>query len=112
MFVATRFVPFEVGRGLATMIPNARFVPLESQNHFLLPHEKAWATFRNELNDFLNADEVATPGSELAALTERERELRTMDPWSGLQDLSRLLRLGRPGHIPIDQVRERIMLCP
>jgi pimeloyl-ACP methyl ester carboxylesterase len=49
-------VPFEVGRRLAAMIPNARFVPLESQNHFLLPHEKAWATFRSELNEFLNGD--------------------------------------------------------
>ena len=70
-------VPFEVGRRLAAMIPNARFVPLEGQNHFLLPHEKAWGTFRNDLNEFLNADEQTStaPGSELAELTEREREL-------------------------------------
>ena len=70
-------VPFEAGRALAAMIPNARFVPLESQNHFLLPHEKAWAMFRNELNEFLNADEQvsAAPGNELVELTEREGEL-------------------------------------
>ena len=70
-------VPFEAGRALAAMIPNARFVPLESQNHFLLPHEKAWATFRNELNEFLSADEQVSsaPDSALAALTEREGEL-------------------------------------
>src|SRR5690606_28697467 len=49
-------VPFEAGRRLAAAIPNARFVPLESRNHILLPHEKAWATFRAELASFLEAD--------------------------------------------------------
>jgi pimeloyl-ACP methyl ester carboxylesterase/DNA-binding CsgD family transcriptional regulator len=70
-------VPFEVGRTLAAMIPNAHFVPLEGQNHFLLPHEKAWATFRAELHEFLDADEQigTAPGSKLAELTEREQEL-------------------------------------
>jgi TolB-like protein/pimeloyl-ACP methyl ester carboxylesterase/Tfp pilus assembly protein PilF len=70
-------VPFECGRQLAAMIPNARFMPLESKNHILLPHEKAWETFRKELNDFLNADEqISTaPGSELSDLTQREKEL-------------------------------------
>jgi pimeloyl-ACP methyl ester carboxylesterase/DNA-binding CsgD family transcriptional regulator len=70
-------VPFEAGRRLAAMIPNARFVPLESKNHILLPHEKAWVMFRKELNDFLNSDEqIGTAlGCELSDLTEREREL-------------------------------------
>lgn len=70
-------VPFEAGRHVAAMIPNARFVPLESKNHVLLPHEKAWAVFRQEFHDFLNVDEqISTAlGSELADLTEREREL-------------------------------------
>jgi pimeloyl-ACP methyl ester carboxylesterase/DNA-binding CsgD family transcriptional regulator len=70
-------VPFEAGRSLAAMIPNARFVPLESKNHILLPREKAWTTFRRELNKFLDADEPIrmAPGSELLGLTEREKEL-------------------------------------
>jgi pimeloyl-ACP methyl ester carboxylesterase/DNA-binding CsgD family transcriptional regulator len=70
-------VPFEAGRRLAAMIPNARFVPLESKNHILLPHEKAWAMFRKEFNDFLNSDEQIgkIPGGELSDLTEREKEL-------------------------------------
>src|SRR5712664_384633 len=70
-------VPFEAGRRLAAMIPNARFVPLESKNHILLPHEKAWAMFRKELNDFLNSDEQmgTLPGGELSDLTAREKEL-------------------------------------
>jgi DNA-binding NarL/FixJ family response regulator len=53
-------VPFEAGRQVAMTIPNARFVPLESKNHILLPHERAWSVFRKE---------------ELSDLTEREREL-------------------------------------
>jgi pimeloyl-ACP methyl ester carboxylesterase/DNA-binding CsgD family transcriptional regulator len=70
-------VPFEAGRQVAAMIPSARFVPLESKNHILLPHEKAWSVFRNELDNFLNADEpIEIAGSsKLSGLTEREREL-------------------------------------
>ena len=60
-------VPFEVGRSLAAMIPNARFVPLEGQNHFLLPHEKAWATFCAELHEFLNSDEQSLPPAASSA---------------------------------------------
>ena len=36
-----RLVPFELGRRLATSIPNARFVALESENHALLSDEPA-----------------------------------------------------------------------
>jgi DNA-binding CsgD family transcriptional regulator len=70
-------VPFEAGRQVAAMIPNARFVPLESKNHILLPHEKAWSVFRKEFDDFLDADEPVetVASSELSDLTEREREL-------------------------------------
>lgn len=34
-------VPFEQGRLVAAAIPNAKFVPLESNNHVLLSHEPA-----------------------------------------------------------------------
>jgi hypothetical protein len=70
-------VPFEAGRLVAASIPNARFVPLESKNHILLPREKAWEMFRKEVDDFLDADEhvdAVTDGG-LSGLTEREREL-------------------------------------
>jgi pimeloyl-ACP methyl ester carboxylesterase len=70
-------IPFEAGRHVAAMIPNARFVPLESRNHVLLPHEKAWGAFQQELHEFLNADEQSTamPSSEAFDLTPRENEL-------------------------------------
>lgn len=46
-------VPFEQGRGLASLIPGARFVPLEGRNHILLADEPAWQVFLQELNAFL-----------------------------------------------------------
>ena len=47
---ATRVVPFAEGRLLATLIPGARFVPLESRNHILLADEPAWPAFVAELD--------------------------------------------------------------
>jgi len=49
-------VPFEQGRLVAASIPNAKFIPLESGNHVLLPDEPAFATFMGCVNEFL-ADE-------------------------------------------------------
>ena len=47
-------VPFEEGRRIATLIPNARFVTLESQNHVPLPDEPAWQNFILEIEAFLS----------------------------------------------------------
>jgi pimeloyl-ACP methyl ester carboxylesterase len=47
------FVPFEQGRLIASSIPNAKFVTLESGNHALLPDEPAWAKFVGDMEDFL-----------------------------------------------------------
>ncbi|MGH6788080.1 MAG: alpha/beta fold hydrolase [Pseudolabrys sp.] len=46
-------VPLEQGRLLATSIPNARFVTLDSDNHVLLPGEPAWSKFMSEIEAFL-----------------------------------------------------------
>ena len=46
-------VPFDEGRQLAALIPDARFVPLESQNHILMEHEPAWPQFLEAVHDFL-----------------------------------------------------------
>jgi pimeloyl-ACP methyl ester carboxylesterase len=51
-------VPFDQGRLLATTIPGARFVPLESRNHILLESEPAWERFVSELRAFLAADQT------------------------------------------------------
>ncbi len=46
--------PLEQGRLLASLIPNSRFVVLESSNHILLADEPAWSVFLAEVEDFLS----------------------------------------------------------
>jgi DNA-binding CsgD family transcriptional regulator len=62
--------PYAEGRLLATLIPGARFVPLDSRNHVLLARDPAWAAFRRELDAFL--DPAQAPPAELPELSERE----------------------------------------
>jgi pimeloyl-ACP methyl ester carboxylesterase/DNA-binding CsgD family transcriptional regulator len=64
-------VPFEEGRLLASLIPGARFVPLESANHILIQDEPAMKTFMDALDAF------AGPGGAAGfpQLTAREREV-------------------------------------
>ncbi len=75
-------VPFEEGRRLATLIPGARFVPLQSRNHVLLPDEPAWPIFLEELRGFLDATASPAPvlpdGLRRAGLTAREQEILAM----------------------------------
>ena len=42
-------VPYEEGRRLAAMLPDARFVTLESDNHMLQEGEPAWEAFLSEV---------------------------------------------------------------
>lgn len=49
-------IPIEQGRLIASTIPGARFVPLESQNHVLVDYEPAWRTCMEQCRKFL--DEV------------------------------------------------------
>jgi DNA-binding winged helix-turn-helix (wHTH) protein/pimeloyl-ACP methyl ester carboxylesterase len=46
-------VPFEEGRRIATLIPNAKFVALESENHVPQPFEPAWLKFLESIEGFL-----------------------------------------------------------
>ncbi|HSM55075.1 MAG TPA: alpha/beta fold hydrolase [Candidatus Sulfomarinibacteraceae bacterium] len=72
-------IPFEEGRLLAGLIPEARFVPLQSKNHILLPDEPAWARFLAEVRSFLGVigpeREAAATGQLFPELTGREREV-------------------------------------
>lgn len=56
-------VPFDQGLALARAIPNARFVPLESHNHILIPDEPAWPGFIAEIRDFVG-EGVCVEGRE------------------------------------------------
>jgi pimeloyl-ACP methyl ester carboxylesterase/DNA-binding winged helix-turn-helix (wHTH) protein len=51
--VRDKLVPFEQGRVIASSIPNAKFVALDSENHVLLPQEPAFAKYMDELDAFL-----------------------------------------------------------
>ena len=68
-------IPFEEGRTVASLIPHARFVPLESRNHLLLATEPAWTRFVSTLDEFLGAFGPAVTPAVQADLTPREREL-------------------------------------
>ena len=69
-------IPFDEGRALATLIPGARFVPLESRNHWLVENEPAWKQFAAELDDFLPAPGPASIGEgAFDDLTARERNV-------------------------------------
>ncbi len=65
-------VPFDEGLRLATLIPGARFLPLDSANHVLLETEPAWGRFVQELRSFLGA---AVPAVLDERLTPAEREV-------------------------------------
>jgi pimeloyl-ACP methyl ester carboxylesterase/DNA-binding CsgD family transcriptional regulator len=66
-------VPFEEGRLLASAIPGARFVPIESSNHLLLEGEPGWRVFLDELRAFLPAGGARAGAFE--ALSKRQREI-------------------------------------
>jgi len=46
-------VPFAAGRTLATAIPGAQFVQLDSRNHLILEHEPAWSRAAEAIRLFL-----------------------------------------------------------
>jgi pimeloyl-ACP methyl ester carboxylesterase/DNA-binding CsgD family transcriptional regulator len=76
--VDDRNVPFEEARELASLVPGARLVPLQSSNHILLADDPAWETFLSEVTVFLEPDRVgaALPSATaIRSLTEREREV-------------------------------------
>lgn len=50
-------VPFDEGRLLASLIPKAQFVALESKNHLLREEESAWPKFVAAVRTFLSEDD-------------------------------------------------------
>jgi pimeloyl-ACP methyl ester carboxylesterase len=53
-------VPFEEGRLLASLIPGAEFVALESKNHLLSAAEPAWQKFVTVFRRFLGAEVIGS----------------------------------------------------
>jgi len=71
-----RAVRFPFGSEVASLIPGARLVELDSSNHILLGDEPAWQHFRRELTAFIAPDarrrEASSPATALLTLRERE----------------------------------------
>jgi pimeloyl-ACP methyl ester carboxylesterase/DNA-binding CsgD family transcriptional regulator len=72
-------VPIDEGRSLASLIPDCRFVQLDSENHMLLADEPAWPRLVDEIRRFLSKPAAAiTAGRNelpLHELTPRERSV-------------------------------------
>jgi pimeloyl-ACP methyl ester carboxylesterase/DNA-binding CsgD family transcriptional regulator len=68
--------PLEEGQLLATGIPGAEFVELDSRNHVLLEHEPAWRRFCDAVLEFTR-EPAAAHGEDaaFAALSSRERQI-------------------------------------
>src|SRR5919109_1570346 len=69
-----RRVPFEEGRLLASLIPGARLLTLETRNHILLENEPAFRQFFDEMRGFVAPKPAASPRNFLG-LTARETEI-------------------------------------
>jgi pimeloyl-ACP methyl ester carboxylesterase/DNA-binding CsgD family transcriptional regulator len=70
-----RRVPYEEGRLVASTIPGARFVTLETESHILLPQDPAFGRFFEELRAFLPAPQGRDASRAFASLTAREAEI-------------------------------------
>jgi pimeloyl-ACP methyl ester carboxylesterase/DNA-binding CsgD family transcriptional regulator len=73
-----RVVPLQEARMLAALIPDCRFVLLDSENHMPLADEPAWPHFLAATRSFLRERSGARAGNgglRLDTLTAREREV-------------------------------------
>jgi DNA-binding NarL/FixJ family response regulator len=69
-------VPLTEGRLLASMLPNARFVQLDSANQVLLASEPAWQSFMNEVGAFLKGTDAPNAAqAPIDGLSDRESQV-------------------------------------
>lgn len=73
-------VPIDQGRFIAGLIPNSRFVPIDSENHMPLADEQAWPQVVAEIEGFLNKPvEEADQRSDLPLDNLTQRELSVLE---------------------------------
>jgi pimeloyl-ACP methyl ester carboxylesterase/DNA-binding CsgD family transcriptional regulator len=70
-------VPLSQGHLVASHLPDAEFVELDSRNHILLEHEPAWRRFCDAVLQFtgLEPHSAVEEDAAFAALSAREREV-------------------------------------
>ncbi|HET9157586.1 MAG TPA: alpha/beta fold hydrolase [Myxococcaceae bacterium] len=68
-------VPLEEGRLIASAIPGAEFVEVDSSNHILLESEPAWDRFRGAVLEFTGLGRTVGEDPIFRTLTGREREV-------------------------------------
>jgi DNA-binding NarL/FixJ family response regulator len=66
--------PLSEGRCLASDIPGAQFIELDSRNHVLLEHEPAWTRFQEAVLQFTGQRLPSGADRVFDALSRRERE--------------------------------------
>jgi pimeloyl-ACP methyl ester carboxylesterase/DNA-binding CsgD family transcriptional regulator len=72
-------VPLAEGRLIASGIPSAQFVELDSRNHILLEHEPAWERFCAAVSDFTGTPAAAdAEDPAFASLSRRERTILSL----------------------------------
>jgi pimeloyl-ACP methyl ester carboxylesterase/DNA-binding CsgD family transcriptional regulator len=69
-------VPFDTGQYIASEIPDAEFIQLDSRNHVLLAHEPAWARFKDAVLEFTGRTRNPDAGEPVfASLSAREKQI-------------------------------------
>lgn len=94
--VGDRRVPYEQGRQLSSLIPGAKLVDLDSNNHLLIGSEPAWKTCQAAVREFLGTGPSVeakttadTPTPAPDGLTPREVEvLRLIANGKSNQDIA------------------------
>jgi pimeloyl-ACP methyl ester carboxylesterase/DNA-binding CsgD family transcriptional regulator len=71
-------VPLAEGRLIASRIPSAQFVELDSPNHILLEHEPAWEQFCAAVTEFTGIERAGGEDPAFASLSPRERTVLTL----------------------------------
>ena len=66
-------IPISEGRLLATRIPGAQFVELDSKNHILLESEPAWERFCEAVLEFMGLEAPVGQDPAFGSLWRRER---------------------------------------
>jgi pimeloyl-ACP methyl ester carboxylesterase/DNA-binding CsgD family transcriptional regulator len=86
-------VPLAEGHLLASAIPGAEFVELDSRNHILLEGEPAWRRFQDAVLGFMRPGQVSG-APVFDALSERERQvLALMGQGLGNADIAERLKI-------------------